>query len=242
MRNRLSIITKGVIWSLPDIMRPPLRCVYKMVTKIKLVRRVFVKTLNQQECFEYWRNPVPLDYPIEYRNNGQETSEFVLSIFDRYVDKDDKILEIGCNVGRNLNELHSNGYSKLEGIEIYSKAVKLSKQYYKSLALECKIHNVPVEGIIATLPTRKYDVIYSVCVLEHIHYDSDWIFPHMVRIANGLIITIEDEVSISFRTFPRNYKSIFEKLGMVQIEEINCAKIKELSGSCVARVFNRKGN
>lgn len=54
-------------------------------------------------------------------------------------------------------------------------------------------------------------------VLEHIHFDSDWIFAELVRIA-PLIITIEDEVDISTRHFPRNYQKVFEPLGMRQVD------------------------
>ena len=125
-------------------------------------------------------------------------------------------------------------------MEICSDAVKLMEEYFTSLVKGCKVYNTPIEDIIASMPDKKYGIVFTTSVLEHIHNDSEWIFEDMVRIVDGLIITIEDELSVSFRTFPRNYRRVFEKLGMVQIDEAKCSKADELSGSCVVRVFMRK--
>jgi hypothetical protein len=54
---------------------------------------------------------------------------------------------------------------------------------------------------------------------------------------------IEGEKGASWRHFARNYRKLFENLGMVQMEDIDCAQIPELIGQgtehYVARVFQR---
>ncbi|MBY9021774.1 MAG: class I SAM-dependent methyltransferase, partial [Candidatus Lokiarchaeota archaeon] len=83
-------------------------------------------------------------------------------------------------------------------------------------------YNTAVENIIKKFKSNQYDIVYTMAVLEHIHEESSWIFPEIVRITNNYLITIEDESTLSWRCFPRNYKKIFESFGMKQVEEINC--------------------
>ena len=54
-------------------------------------------------------------------------TRFLLKIADRFISKNDSILEIGCNVGRNLNALYLNGFRDLSGIEINERAIRILK-------------------------------------------------------------------------------------------------------------------
>ena len=89
---------------------------------------------------------------------------------------------------------------------------------------------------------EKYDLIYTMAVLEHIHVDSEWIFNEMVKLTNKFIITIEDEKSISWKHFPRRYKRIFENLGMKEIEFLNCSRIKGFHKGFYYRLFEKTSN
>ena len=75
--------------------------------------------------------------------------------------------------------------------------------------------------------------------LQHIHNDNKFIFDEIVRITKKNLITIEDEKGISWRHFPRNYKTIFEKLGLKQIEEIRCSDLGINNSNFYARVFTK---
>jgi hypothetical protein len=59
----------------------------------------------------------------------------------------------------------------------------------------------------------------------------------MVRVTRGVIVTIEDEADVSHRHTPRNYRRVFETLGMVQVSEEPCGPLADLPRSFVARVF-----
>ena len=102
-----------------------------------------------------------------------------------------------------------------------------------------KIHNMPAEDIIGKFEDNEFDIVFTMAVLEHIHTDSEWIFTEMARITKTHLITIEDERGISWRHFPRDYKKVFEQLGLVQIEEIDCSKIDRLGDGVYARVFQK---
>ena len=42
------------------------------------------------------------------------------------------ILEVGCNVGRNLNHLHKMGFTNVAGVEINEHAVKRLREEYRT--------------------------------------------------------------------------------------------------------------
>lgn len=151
-----------------------------------------------------------------------------------------KILEIGCNAGRNLNHLFQAGFSDLSGIEINERAVQLLKQSFPEMADHTAIYNAPVEESICQFGDGEFDIVFTMAVLEHIHRDSTWIFPEIVRIAKDYLVTIEDERGLSARHFPRNYKRVFESLGMKQIEGTRCDEIAELGSSFYARAFAKR--
>ena len=143
---------------------------------------------------------------------GTERSNFLLDIIKQYSTQDYKILEIGCNVGRNLYHLFSSDYKNLEAIEISQNAIQILKKSFPEMARNIKIHNYAVENIIQKFKTNQFNIIYTMAVLEHIHKDSSWIFSEIVRIANNFLITIEDERVSTWRHFPRNYKKVFHHL------------------------------
>ena len=140
-------------------------------------------------------------------------------------------------MGRNLNYLFNAGYKKLGGVEISKEAIDLMKKTYPEMAEQIEIWNSPIEDVIVNFKGNSFDLIFTMAVLEHIHPDSKFIFSEMVRITKKYLITIEDEKGISWRHFPRNYKKIFEPLGMKQVEQFNCREIKDFGSHCWVRVF-----
>ena len=155
------------------------------------------------EIHEYWKNPWDgFNLPHTYLD-AKEQSRFLAEIIKRYTDDSAKMLEIGCNVGRNLNYLFDDGYKKLSGIEISEEAVRVLKKSFPEMARSIEIHNSPVERIITKFEDNKFDIVFTMAVLEHIHSDSEWIFPEIVRITKNFLITIEDENCIRMATFPK---------------------------------------
>jgi len=240
MRDKLSIYVKNMIRWLPNFLRPPLRPVYRCLMSNRAIRNMFIKQASLQECHEYWADPPDLSNPQTNYIQGDEISELVLRIMDEYVERESKVLEIGCNIGRNLNLLNKNGYKELTGVDICGIALELLKTTYNGLSEACELYKSSIEDMITKIPDRAYKVIYTTAVLEHLHIDSEWVFGGMARITDDYLVTIEDELSVSCRTFPRNYREVFEALGMVQMKAINCANIDGLTGSYVARIFRHK--
>lgn len=179
---------------------------------------------------EYWANPDGHNVPNLYEPDTAGKKELLLGVMNRYVGKNDSILEIGCNVGRNLNVLQNDGYEKLSGLEINTVAVEMGKGFYPDL--KAKVYVGAVEDLVTTLPN--FDVIFSLAVFEHIHFLSDWVFPEIQKRAKKFLITIEDEKNATWKHFPRNYKKVFDTLE--QLEETPPMSGGELDGF-VVRVF-----
>lgn len=220
---------------IPDFLKPVLRRIHMMYK-----RMTSPSPLTRGKLHEYWKKPWDGNNLPESYLRGEEKSKFLVEIVKKYSTSNAKILEIGCNVGRNLNYLFLNGFKNLEGIEISDEAVQLLKHTYPEMERHTKIHNAAVEEIIREFRDYEFDIVFTMAVLEHVHPDSEWIFSEIVRITNHILVTIEDEYAASWRAFPRNYKRVFTHLGMKQIEEINCGKIDGLGDSFFARIFKRR--
>ena len=55
-----------------------------------------------------------------------------------------------------------------------------------------------------------------------------------------MLITIEDEKNVSERHFPRNYRKIFDGLGMKQVYEKHLSQNEGLNKKFYARVFAKQ--
>lgn len=199
--------------------------------------------LTKKEAWDFWRvakekksaKNAPKNY-IQYI----ERSKYLTNLIKKYLTKDSNIIEIGCNVGRNLNDLYENNFKNLSGVEINDSAIKLMKDAFPDLYKKADIHVSPVEDWLENNNKKNFDLIYSMAVFEHIHWDSNFIFDIIKKIASQYIITIEDETTNwSNRHFPRNYKEIFEDRNWTEIFSINCSEVNILDERFFVRVFKK---
>lgn len=183
----------------------------------------------------YWCNPddgvnSPTSYltdPIAHRRSRALVSFVKAKFPDRRI----TILELGSGTGRNLHHLHEAGYQHLLGIELAPNYIAAMCAVFPKLS--DRVLQGPIEDVLPQLP-NKYDLVFTMAVLEHIPPDSEWVFHHISRVAKELV-TIEDEVTTSHRHFPRNYCEVFCELGMTYLG--GWQKIPGLSNSFKMRHF-----
>lgn len=172
--------------------------------------------VSVESLHEYWKNPSADNVEVDYIDQ-KERSEVLVDYFKKHVSPNDTIMELGCNVGRNLHYLYEAGYHNLTGIEINRKALELGLRYYRDM----KNFNLICGEIgkeLSKLKDNSVDVIFTMAVLEHIHPKEQHIFSNMARIARKYIITCEDEGAIYWRAFSYKYKELFEYLGLTELE------------------------
>jgi len=113
------------------------------------------------------RNPHTIEemdeiYKKQYGITRTELNLMFLNDFDRGI----KILEIGSNVGTQLQGLQKIGFTNLYGIELQQYAVELSKQYTKNVNL--------IQGSVLDIPFKDnfFDLVFTSGVLIHISPDD----------------------------------------------------------------------
>jgi len=193
---------------------------------------------SREEIHQYWQNPPSGNLPNTYIKTLDNRSGYLVELIKRYGISSDRILEIGCNVGRNLEFLFKSNFQNLNAIEINSKAILLLKETFPIMADNLQIFFGSVEEQILFLQDNSFDITFTMAVFQHIHPDSNFIFPHVTRITKKYLITVENEGSIGPTHFPRNYQKIFESLEMKQIYEEEWIKI--LGKGYWLRIFKKK--
>jgi len=190
-----------------------------------------IKKNTLEECLNHWANPQDHNQPENYNKSyTSQRSKYLYGLLKKYkIPTTSRILEIGCNCCRNLNYIYSKGYNKLTGIEINKNAIDLQKELFHKL--KANIINSSIEDYILKIQDNKFDVIFTMAVIQHIHLDSNWIFEHIARINKKWLIIIELDLY-------RNYEKIFTNLGYEQIEVRSCRLIKGLE-KYKARIFKK---
>ena len=176
-------------------------------------------SVSRAELQDFWRDPGKHgNDPAGYAQSEKRSEAFV-ALAQKHLRAGFSALEIGCNVGRNLEALRVAGARELAGIEISEKAVVAMREHFPDLARMATIHNAPVEDVIRDLPSGSFDLVYSMAVLLHIHPDSEWIFDEMACVSSRFLITVEFESNDGYRIYKRNYRDVFEGIGLEQVEE-----------------------
>lgn len=198
---------------------------------------------SKDEIHKLWAND---DYDARVEDKydfagDSSRSYFLYDIIKKYAEPTDEILEPGCRDGRNLINLYERGYHNLTGIDINSDAIESIKQNFPNYIRDVSLHTGKIEEVITEFETDKFDIVYTMAVLEHIHPDSEFVFEEIARISNEYILTIEDEQTTSPRHVPRNYEKIFTEFGFELVETIEePPNYTDLGSSLVTRIFRNK--
>ncbi|MBU1617114.1 MAG: class I SAM-dependent methyltransferase [Candidatus Margulisbacteria bacterium] len=154
------------------------------------------------------------DHPETYIEENNSTIELFKEVLP-YLDKNSRILEIGCNVGRSLNYLYKLGYRDLTGIEIGEEAVKLARVAFPDMAQQSKliVGNAPLE--LRKFPSRQFDLVFCHSVLVNIHPRYNYVFREMARVSRKFVLTLENEGS--FLAYPRDFQKLFERVGLKMV-------------------------
>jgi len=163
-------------------------------------------------------------YKKQFGLTRTELNLMFLSDLDRSI----KILEVGANVGTQLQGLQAIGFQNLYGIELQSYAVEESKK---------NTHNINlIQGSAFDIPFRDcyFDLVFTSGVLIHINpHDIDIVLREIYRCTSEYIWGYEyyaDQYSeIPYRG-SRNlmWKADFAKLYLDKFEDLEMIKEKRI--------------
>lgn len=131
------------------------------------------------------------EYYAYYGSDG--ASERVLDALDRHLNRSASVLELGCSSGRHLSYLHDHGFEDLAGIDVNAEAFEVMASTYPDLADAGTFYAEAIEDAVVDFEDGRFDAVYSVQTLQHVHPDAAWVFEELVRVTDDLIVTVEVE-------------------------------------------------
>lgn len=143
----------------------------------------------KQDFSQYWAC-LTLDdarnSPKQYMRRTKLSSEIYNIFVTQKLPKNSKILEIGCNVGRNLEFLRQHGYKRLYGIDVSQTAINYSAEVYPELVKVADLRVGKAEDILALFGKETFGQVYTSAVLLHIDTAArniilDWVAKHARR-------------------------------------------------------------
>lgn len=171
---------------------------------------------------------------------GQERTDYLRNLIMAQASKNVSILEIGCNIGRNLNGLLEAGFTDLTGLDINPNTEFFRQLHFPELQEKGKFIYQSLESFIESKP-EPFSLVYTMAVLEHIHPDSEWALLALSELIKprGFLVIIEDELNkdgFDF-VFPRKYKEAFP--GLSQILEEDSRHVPGLKEGYMTRIFRK---
>ncbi|HMH50525.1 MAG TPA: class I SAM-dependent methyltransferase [Candidatus Acidoferrum sp.] len=184
--------------------------------------------MTRSECQAYWRTrtngaeyaTTDSNHPASYGAKSQDIVRFLHEFWGPHVTRHDRILELGCNCGANLNGLLTLGYERLNGVEINAHAVAYMPSIFPEVSAVSTITVGSVEDVLPGLESGSADVIFTMAVLIHVHPNSRAIFRHMVRVARKYVCVVELEAANCGYVFARDYRRVFEGLGCTEVASV----------------------
>ncbi len=175
--------------------------------------------------------------PSDYANASPTRAAFLVALVQALNVRPRSILEVGCNVGRNLEALRRANFSGLAGIDVRDCSKEI-KEFFPRLATYATFFWEPAATVLTRWAKKYppcYDLIYSMAALMHMSEDS--IMDNMARLSRRHIITIEIEDRGWPLFYSRQYKDIFESLGFEQVFEQ--VATDDPDNKYIARVFEK---
>lgn len=185
------------------------------------VGRRYRRMDRQASLHKFWRQPTPPgNNPHDYVKATRRSHALLEIVSD--LPKDARILEVGCNAGRNLAYLHDHGYTGVEGVEINPHAVELLRTSFPQLA-DREIHLGAAGETLPKFADDEFDLVYTMAVLEHIHPDESSVFDDIARIGKQ-VLAIEPAGRLSHRQFPHDIPKEFGDRGLIMVSDKSMAE------------------
>lgn len=175
---------------------------------------------------EFWRGDAPEGNEPEAYLAPVHRSKALAGLIS-HLPKDAEILEVGCNVGRNLAYLHDQGWTRVTGVEISPRAVELLRREYPQLGSR-EIHLGAAEEQLPRFGDRQFDLVFTMAVLEHIHPQSAAVFDHVARIGRS-VLAIEPEANASHRQYPHDVEALFTSRGLRLASKVSVDSLPEMA-------------
>lgn len=172
----------------------------------------------------------------------EEDSKVLLGEIVSRSEPADRVLDLGCNVGRELNHLWGLGYRNLTGVEIGEEPVRAMREVFPEMASGSRIINDSMTDAIRNFKDAEFDLVYAHGSLISLSAREQFVYDEMVRVTRAIIMTMENEWSGML--FPRDFGAVFTRRGMQSILEQEVPVVNPETGrvkKTMLRVFKKIG-
>lgn len=155
-----------------------------------------------------------------YKNETGVTVEEIFNEFFEKIDRKSRILELGCNIGVNLEILKKMGFSDLHGLEINKKGVEIARSKNPDITF---IHS----SIEEYHNNKEFDLVFTAGVLIHINPKSlNQIIQKIISLTSKYVFGLEyyaDKlVTINYRDntntcWKQNFSNLYLQTGKINI-------------------------
>ncbi|WP_115864000.1 class I SAM-dependent methyltransferase [Halorussus litoreus] len=150
--------------------------------------------MNSDDVLQQWADRSGAYSPDYYAYYGpNETSELLRERLDAVVGTDAAVLELGCSSGRHLAHLREHGYDDLHGVDVNGDAFDVMADAYPDLHDAGTFYEATIEDAVREFDDGRFDAVYSVETLQHVHPDHEWAFDEIARVTDDLLVTVENE-------------------------------------------------
>ena len=186
---------------------------------------------------ERWREANPeSDLGYKHYLELDDAAKKLLDQVKARTNTGDSVIDLGCNVGRDLNELWNAGYRSLTGVEIGLAPVRAMREVFPEMAAGARIVNKSMDEAIREFWDAEFKLVYTHGSLISLNAGKQSVFDHMCRITQRWIITVENEWNPVL--FPRDFSKVFTDRGMRQVYSEIIRKLGSRNQT-VLRVFEK---
>ena len=146
------------------------------------------------------------------------TTPFQINVFEKYVSRKSKILDIGCGYGRTLNELHKWGFENLFGVDFSQGMIDRGIKLYPHLDMRKSSGKL-------SLDDDTFDAVLLLALLTCVVEDEEQkkIINEIQRILkdNGILYINDHMINEDQRNIERydKYKDKYGKYGIFELPE-----------------------
>ncbi|MBC7411114.1 MAG: methyltransferase domain-containing protein [Bacteroidia bacterium] len=184
---------------------------------------------------DFWKGDFGKEYTDRNTHSAEEWDKFYVNCWGKskiemnesflgHLPKESKLLEVGCNIGLQLNGLQRMGFTNIYGVELQRYAVEEAKKLTKDINVICG------SGFDLPFKDNYFDLVCTNGVLIHISpNDLPKIMAEMYRCSNKYIWGFEyyapETTEINYRGHT-NYlwKADYAQLFMNQFPDLKLVK------------------
>jgi SAM-dependent methyltransferase len=148
--------------------------------------------------------------PNSFVKLRQGIDDFFINYFSKNISMENSVLDLGCNSGRHLNELHSIGYKNLSGVDVMKSALETFQTLFPQTYRDTKLKVDFFQRFLDQAQDDSFDTIYTIgATIELVHPSYD-IVKKMCRVAKINIILL---IQPDRHNYPRFYEYEFRRNG-----------------------------